>query len=330
MRRCFNPLPPPKRGEIPPRSRRRNSSSVSIRSPRRSEGRSRKASISVISDSVSIRSPRRSEGRSAGRAVANFKLLFQSAPPAEARGDRDPPTATTPDSGFNPLPPPKRGEIGFGLGPAPPILVSIRSPRRSEGRSSSANRHGPLLMFQSAPPAEARGDLTRRNGSANYAVSIRSPRRSEGRSMVRSTMTRPSMFQSAPPAEARGDLLSVITATSLSRFQSAPPAEARGDAHPRQGSALRPCVSIRSPRRSEGRCCPGVGGWRPVPVSIRSPRRSEGRSTRLRFVAREEVVSIRSPRRSEGRSERYRAGNPAGRGFNPLPPPKRGEMAWLG
>ena len=69
-------------------------------------------------------------------------------------------------------------------------------------------------------------------------------------------------------------------------------------------------------------------------VSIRSPRRSEGR-----FLVREKTnsalllldVSIRSPRRSEGRSksvDNLAHGN-TGQCFNPLPPPKRGEIAVL-
>ena len=84
---CFNPLPPPKRGEMPSNTTRTD-----------------------------------------GRAV------FQSAPPAEARGDPTWRTAARPSRCFNPLPPPKRGEIEFLAGFLAFVLVSIRSPRRSEGR----------------------------------------------------------------------------------------------------------------------------------------------------------------------------------------------------
>ena len=38
-------------------------------------------------------------------------LMFQSAPPAEARGDPINASTAKLDSSFNPLPPPKRGEI---------------------------------------------------------------------------------------------------------------------------------------------------------------------------------------------------------------------------
>ena len=65
--------------------------------------------------------------------------------------------------GFNPLPPPKRGETsGSRTLPGVNRPVSIHSPRRSEGRliipmvSKGAERS----KFQSTPPAEARGDLS--------------------------------------------------------------------------------------------------------------------------------------------------------------------------
>ena len=108
----FNPLPPPKRPAIFPHL----VLSVSIHSPRRSEGRLTRVEPSEWRDDVSIHSPRRSEGRhrtlleseldkmvsihsprrSEGRPVAGIlvaKLFkFQSTPPAEARGDRLPPS----------------------------------------------------------------------------------------------------------------------------------------------------------------------------------------------------------------------------------------------
>ena len=84
--------------------------------------------------------------------------MFQSTPPAEARGDRlavwrelaigvsihsprrseGRPRAQEihPKSlnSFNPLPPPKRGETIAHPGPLHQFVVSIHSPRRSEGR----------------------------------------------------------------------------------------------------------------------------------------------------------------------------------------------------
>ena len=60
---CFNPLPPPKRGET-----------------------LRKA-WADLSIEVSIHSPRRSEGRRPTVSEATSSPWFQSTPPAEARGD---------------------------------------------------------------------------------------------------------------------------------------------------------------------------------------------------------------------------------------------------
>ena len=112
---------------------------------------------------------------------------FQSAPPAEARGDACRWTSGPGSTCFNPLPPPKRGEIGArgrrtpeasGFNPLPPpkrgemaekreyrqgIRVSIRSPRRSEGRCWTALQLVHTFEFQSAPPAEARGDANHYN-----------------------------------------------------------------------------------------------------------------------------------------------------------------------
>ena len=62
--------------------------------------------------------------------------VFQSAPPAETRGDVLVRVQSRFAQGFNPLPPPKRGETpqidSFSALPT----VSIRSPRRNEGRPS--------------------------------------------------------------------------------------------------------------------------------------------------------------------------------------------------
>ncbi len=182
-------------------------------------------------------------------------MLFQSTPPAEARGDRmhrEPRCSGA--TGFNPLPPPKRGET--------------RCNDKNHGR----------YKFQSTPPAEARGDA------------LAQPRRLIFLS-----------FNPLPPPK-RGETSSVSeSSTPLREFQSTPPAEARGD-------DTAPAVERRA---SE--------------VSIHSPRRSEGRPRfhpHRRAVA---TVSIHSPRRSEGRLARSTAHANIRRSFNPLPPPKRGE-----
>ena len=73
----------------------------------------------------------------------------------------------------------------MGHGKTNLIKVSIRSPRRSEGRSKTVNHDISIdYMFQSAPPAGARGDV-------EFCVQV----------------IYWFMFQSAPPAGARGDRL---------------------------------------------------------------------------------------------------------------------------
>ena len=179
--------------------------------------------------------------------------MFQSTPPAEARGDFWIPRATLADLRFNPLPPPKRGET----------LVPVWE-----------------LVF--------------------WAVSIHSPRRSEGRRRCSARSDRRASFQSTPPAEARGDSMERNTAEAISSFNPLPPPK-RGETKKnplRQAQGIR--VSIHSPRRSEGRLGDRLRAERRLRVSIHSPRRSEGRR-------RGPTDATRVPR------------------FNPLPPPKRGE-----
>ena len=146
----------------------------------------------------------------------NVQILFQSTPPAEARGDHA--TARIPRL---------------------PDRVSIHSPRRSEGRPPGTERK-----------AHLRG------------VSIHSPRRSEGRPPLdRSLSKRIASFNPLPPPK-RGETLSLLAPDAVARgafpgagiggfnplpppkrgettrrrkdrgknsFQSTPPAEARGD-----------------------------------------------------------------------------------------------------
>ena len=93
--------------------------------------------------------------------------MFQSTPPAEARGDptRDVrETAPTELKVFQSTPPAEaRGDgwQAFLKGLSLLETVSIHSPRRSEGRQQVAITRSwsmRLRMFQSTPPAEARGD----------------------------------------------------------------------------------------------------------------------------------------------------------------------------
>ena len=85
---------------------------------------------------------------------------FQSAPPVETRGDSLS----------------HRAFLNW-------MRVSIRSPRRNEGRLVRVERHSQIsFKFQSAPPVETRGDrLEVKARDAMYE------------------------FQSAPPVETRGD-----------------------------------------------------------------------------------------------------------------------------
>ena len=155
---------------------------------------------------------------------------------------------------FNPLPLPKQGEMMASLGAA-----------------------GSILVFQSAPLTEARGDAyplglassplcfnplpLPKQGEISawftlelpWRVSIRSPYRSKGRSCQTIATRRCSLFQSAPLTEARGDCASLRALASAALFQSAPLTEARGDVPQTAAGTFNPNVSIRSPYRSKGR-----------------------------------------------------------------------------
>ena len=83
---------------------------VSIRSPRRNEGRRGGLKRLMRQLLVSIRSPRRNEGRQTRGSIYTNACVFQSAPPAETRGDPRGAISGRDATRFNPLPPPKRGE----------------------------------------------------------------------------------------------------------------------------------------------------------------------------------------------------------------------------
>ena len=134
------------------------------------------------------------------------------------------------------------------------MSVSIHSPRRSEGRLAEAIKClecGEVTLFQSTPPAEARGDIP----------------------TIPSVVCMSKAFQSTPPAEARGDVLQRFRQVhcnrsfnplpppkrgettrfpgmllTMARFQSTPPAEARGDWKARRALEAHQAVSIHSPR----------------------------------------------------------------------------------
>ena len=107
----FNPLPSPRRGEMPRQVRLQEAYLVSIRSPHRGEGR--------------LVPP--------GQTSSTWS--FQSAPLTEARGDRLSPGLAHGVVCFNPLPSPRRGEIQKVIRSRQHFSqVSIRSPHRGEGR----------------------------------------------------------------------------------------------------------------------------------------------------------------------------------------------------
>ena len=167
------------------------------------------------------------------RAGANISV-FQSAPLAEARGDC---TATaagaSSDRTFQSAPLAEaRGDAQLLQLFQVCVLVSIRSPCRSKGRSicvTSITFNG--ARFNLLPLPKQRGDLQgarrqdhrdrrfnplplpkqgeirrRGRGRAEREVSIRSPCRSKGRSPPSAfTSIFSTVFQSAPLAEARGE-----------------------------------------------------------------------------------------------------------------------------
>ena len=122
-------LAPPKRGETELPKITHSRDTVSIHSPRRSEGR---PLLCGRSNSRRFASKLNGELGSHGSAKA---YKFQSTPPAEARGDPEPSL----------------------------VRVSIHSPREAREQTSSADSsdHPFGFKFQSTPPAEARGDSTR-------------------------------------------------------------------------------------------------------------------------------------------------------------------------
>ena len=165
-RSCFNPLPSPKQGET---------------AASRFEARFQTAVH------VSIRSPHRSKGRPSTSTAAAASSGFQSAPLTEARGDRlitgrlrgsktsfnplpSPKQGETrhctskhhPHNSFNPLPSPKQGETRWTRQHHTRCTVSIRSPHRSKGRQVGQPAKAGLVLFQSAPLTEARGDATKK------------------------------------------------------------------------------------------------------------------------------------------------------------------------
>ena len=133
----FNPLPPPKRGETRKVWPHVMHAYVSIHSPRRSEGRQQDQYKMPMQKRFQSTPPAEARGDQPGTFLTWGYDEFQSTPPAEARGDARPRAGALPRNRFNPLPPPKRGETQLHLVGVAVDVVSIHSPRRSEGRQAA-------------------------------------------------------------------------------------------------------------------------------------------------------------------------------------------------
>ena len=159
------------------------------------------------------------------------------------------------------------------------------------------------MMFQSTPPAEARGDGGGLHACWKFKVSIHSPRRSEGRRHLGHQIKDTAKFQSTPPAEARGDKEPTVRQVSSVTYGFNPlPPPKRGETDPQttyeQGTSGRSFNPLPPPKRGEtGSEClrHALVCFNPLPP----PKRGETPviSQRARVVD----VSIHSPRRSEGR-----------------------------
>ena len=173
--------------------------------------------------------PRRNEGRPSISVSFAPQEQFQSAPPVETRGDARARTERQQYGGFNPLPPSKRGETNIPNASPANVPVSIRSPRRNEGRLLVAASSSRGSAFQSAPPVETRGDLSPHTEIAAYPC-----------------------FNPLPPSK-RGETAGGDVRRSRGPVSIRSPRRNEGRL---RASVLRtalPIVSIRSPRRNEGR-----------------------------------------------------------------------------
>ena len=187
----------------------------------------------LVNAAVSIRSPVETRGDNFGlppASLSRFFKPFQSAPPVETRGDVSCTAFVSirPYSGFNPLPPSKRGETDMQLAAcrsrtlrsefqsAPPVET------RGDGPVRMCTDRSVRTVFQSAPPVETRGDfrLEVRADALDKGcrVSIRSPRRNEGR-LIRqridphsTIVVAMSCFNPLPPSK-RGETTRATTLT---------------------------------------------------------------------------------------------------------------------
>ncbi len=226
---------------------------------------------------VSIRAPRSRAGRR-HRAFTPVRFSrFQSAPRAHARGDESGVTKQLSLRCFNPRPALTRGatlEIGGLLAAG---IVSIRAPRSRAGRPSTAGFCLGANLFQSAPRAHARGDVSGQLPVVSGCVSIRAPRSRAGRPSrhagrfdainvsIRAPRSRAGRLMKLArvidglfvsiraPRSRAGRRQSSPVSMSGSTFQSAPRAHARGDPRDLIPRVRTDRVSIRAPRSRAGR-----------------------------------------------------------------------------
>ena len=278
--------------------------------------------------------------------------LFQSAPPTEARGDMLPMAPTTITSCFNPLPPPRRGEMVIPLRfRAHAFRFQSAPPTEARGDEHSTGKADKAFRFQSAPPTEARGDCSSDHGTGKTDLfQSAPPTEARGDDGSRCRYQLPFGFNPLPPPR-RGEIAALPLLPILPKGFNPLPPPRRGEMLLKDTEHLGGSVSIRSPHRGEGRLADKVRDYERWQVSIRSPHRGEGRCSTSgnsgadpgRFQsappteARGDIpadrvtllyggVSIRSPHRGEGRSWNRSIPPQIGHGFNPLPPPRRGEI----
>ena len=135
-----------------------------------------------------------------------------------------------------------------------------------------------LILFQSAPLTEARGDIVSVTGRPRWSGFNPLPSPKQGETFDLERKGRQVGCFNPLPSPKQGETLKVIGVEQPEKFQSAPLTEARGD------SSASPSLS-------------GTSSFNPLP----SPK--QGETKHLQLCARTDRVSIRSPHRSKGRPD---------------------------
>ena len=328
--RCFNPLPPSKRGETTAFAYDALAYQVSIRSPRRNEGRPRHDLPPVLCGYVSIRSPRRNEGRLALVECFDKYHIVSIRSPRRNEGRLFIVLFGLRCSVcFNPLPPSKRGE-------------------------TLAENHGlqGFGWFQSAPPVETRGDCLLGLLLPCLPCFNPLPPSKRGETNTHRTPKKPNgCFNPLPPSKRGETSLTGTTRAAVTSFNPLPPSK-RGETRGRViGMACLNCFNPLPPSKRGETAGPPAGLLPLGGVSIRSPRRNEGRLVLLGLVRRAYRGFNPLPPSKRGETSwmepsfthqefqsappvetRGDAGSPAipsqANRFNPLPPSKRGETCY--